>query len=226
MCNGISFIKRRYKLSLIILVILIACCGTFVYVKSKNTSKSTTYTEYTVRKGSIDVTVSGTGSITSSYRQDLSPNVAGTVTAVYFNEGDNVKQGDLLFQLDDSTASANVKRTKLSIEQSQSDLESARESIRNLLVSAPIKGQISNLTISNGDSINKGQEICTVTDVSRLKLTVPFNGSQAKDFYVGQEVLVYLQDYMDTVTGEITYISNYGKVVSGGGSTYDVEISI
>lgn len=224
--NIISFVKRRYKLSFIILAVLIVCVGTFVFVKGKSTSKAASYTEYTVKKGNVEVTVSGTGSITSSYRQDLSPNVSGTVTAVYFKEGDKVKQGDLLVQLDDSTAAASVKRTKLSIEQSQSDLEDAKESIRNLSVAATIAGQVSNITVSSGDNVNKGQEICTLTDTGHLKLTIPFNGAQAKNFYVGQDAVVYLQDYMDTVTGKVTYISNYGKVVAGGGSTYDVEISI
>lgn len=220
----ISFIKRKYLILILIVVVIAIGSGVFAYVKSKSSAKSTGYTEYTVRKGNIEVTISGTGSVTSSTKQTISSNVAGTIKAVYFSEGDTVKQGDLLLQLDDSTAASQVTRTSLSIEQSKRDLETAYENVSNLSVKSTINGQVSSITLSEGDSVNKGQEICTVTDTSHLKVIVPFNGSQIKNFYVGQEATVYLQDYMDSTKGTISYISSAGKVVSGGGSTYDVEL--
>lgn len=223
--NTRTFIEKRFKLIIIFILIVAATIGVYSYFKNKKSSASSTYVEYKVQKRNIDVTVSGTGTISSSTKQTISSNNAGTITKAYFKEGDKVKQGDLLFQLDDSSAASQVKRTKLSIEQSQRDLDDAYQSIKNLFVTASLNGQVSGITVNEGDSVNKGQEICAVTDNLHLKLTVPFNANQVKNFYVGEPATVFLQDYMDTVSGEVVYISSSGKVISGGGTTYDVEIS-
>lgn len=221
-----GFIRKRLKLLVVTLLIVAVGFGGYFMIWGKKATAAAKLQEYTVKRKNIDVVVSGTGTVTSATRQDLTAKVPGTVTKVYYNEGDKVKAGDVLFQLDDTNAANQVKMTQLSIEQSQNQINIDNENISDLNVTTPISGQVSNILVSVGDDVNKGQTICTVTDTSDLKLTVPFNGSQIKNIYVGESADVFLQDYMDTVPGTVTYISNAGKAVAGGGTLYNVDISI
>ena len=221
--------KKIFTLKkIIIFVLLIAIAGSvFYYFQSKKTKQtSSKVVEYKVEKKDLAVTLTGSGAVTQSYRQAITPYISGTVKKVYFKEGDKVKAGDLMIEFDDTTIEKDIERTKLSIEQAQRDYIDVKKNIADLTVTAPISGQITGLTGNIGDDANKGSIICSVVDTSRLKLTVPFNKSQANNFYIGEKVDVYLQDYMQTVKGSISYVNKSGKALDGGGSASDVEINI
>lgn len=221
-----EFLKKRFKLIIIVLLVVVVGVGGYYMFWGKKATAATKTIDYQVRRKSIDVVVSGTGTITSTSRQDISPKTSGTITKIFHSERDTVKAGDILFQLDDNDIAMQIDRTKLSIKQAQDNLNTAKSTLADLSVTTPIAGQVSNILVNIGDNVNKGQEICTVTDTSNLKFTVPFNGVQIKNIHVGDAADVFLQDYMDTVNGTVTYVSNAGKVVSGGGTLYNVEISI
>lgn len=225
-----SIIKKVFsrKRLLVITILSILIIGTIatIYIKSSGAKDDTKYIQNKVRKGSIDVTISGSGTVTSSSRQDITAKVSGTISALFFKEGDSVKKGDLLVGIDSMDLDQNIRRTKLSIEQAQNDLNTSIENVENLSITSPISGQVSNILINEGDNVNKGADICTITDTSALKFTVSFNESQIKKIYAGQQAEVYLQDYMDIVNGVVMYVNNSPVIVDGGGKVYNVEISI
>ena len=221
--------KKIFTLKKIIIFILLIAIGFSVYYyfnnkKSKQTSSKVI--EYKVQKKDIAVTLTGSGSVAQSYRQAITPYISGTVKKVYFKQGNKVKAGELMIEFDDTTIAKQIERTKLSIEQARRDLNDAKKNIADLTVTTPISGQIVGLTGNVGDDVNKGSVVCSVVDTSKLKFTVAFNKTQAKSFYVGEKAEVYLQDYMQTVEGKVSYINREGKMVDGGGLACDAEIII
>ena len=72
-----------------------------------------------VTKGELDVTVTGSGPIASANRVDVFPGVNTTITKVYFKEGDKVKEGDLMYELDDTDARSNIEKIKNDIARMQ-----------------------------------------------------------------------------------------------------------
>ncbi len=59
------------------------------------------------------------------------PEVGGTVTKTYFNAGDTVKKGDLLFELDDTTAQTALKKAELEYQKTLADIASAESGSAN-----------------------------------------------------------------------------------------------
>lgn len=220
------FFKKHKKKIIIGIIVLLVGALTYNFFFKGKSKTAANFAQFKVMKRDIAVTISGSGTIASSYRQEISSKVDGTITKVNFKEGNKVKKGDLMIELDDKDIVKEVERAKLSIKQAQSDLESAQKNIADLSAKAPIKGQVINFNIKKGDQINKGAEICTINDNTQLLITLPFGSNQAKKMSVGQKAEVYLQDYMETVDGKVTYVNKTGRAVEGGGKVYDVELVI
>ncbi len=177
-----------------------------------------------VTRGDIVSTVTASGSIISSNKPEISPSVTGKVTKVYFEEGDSVKAGDLLLEIDDSDARLNIKKIKNSIEQAKLTAEKNKRELNNLSITAPFDGYVTNIIPEVGDNLIKGADVLTITDYSRLKLKVAFSDDVARDIHVGQNVKVNVEDLGQSVKGTVSYVSNSPAVTSSGKITYNVEV--
>ena len=177
-----------------------------------------------VRKGDIKVAVSGSGPLYYSKTSNLTSKVASTITKLYFKEGDKVKAGDLIAELDDKDALNTVNDKKNSLTQSQ--LSNSTDDINKLQIKASITGQITELKALKGANISKGGALFTITDTSKLKTSMSFNFSDASQFSLGAEAQVYLTSIMQSVKGYVTYISNSPKTTASGGQLVNVEIEM
>lgn len=221
-----SFFRRNVKKIIIFSILLLIIMCTYWFFMSRGSKVSANYLEHKVRRKDIKVTISGTGVLNPSQKQDLSAKVAGTVKKVYFKEGDRVSSGSVLFEIDDRSVVSQIEKLRFSIDQAKSDLEKTKNDISNLIISAHMAGRVSNMNLKAGDSVSKGMEICSIEDISALKLLVPFNGKQIEKFYIGQEATVYVHDYMRVVKGTVNYIDRSGRIEEQGARVYDVEVLI
>src|SRR6185369_14064777 len=69
----------------------------------------------TVQKRTIVSNVKATGKVTFASEQTLKFNQKGTVAKVNFKEGDRVKQGQVIAELDKSTVLADVRQAQLAV---------------------------------------------------------------------------------------------------------------
>ena len=88
----------------------------------------TTYTVSTAQKGTVMSTVSGSGQVSASQQVDIKPKASGDVTAVRVVQGQSVKTGALLVQLDASDAAQAVRDANLSLRSAQISLEKVKSS--------------------------------------------------------------------------------------------------
>src|SRR3974377_2095947 len=74
--------KRFITLSIVALVIIAACISYFLVFKSKaeNSSSSSAKRTVQVTRGDIDVTLTGSGAVTSANTSDVMSNVQGKIT--------------------------------------------------------------------------------------------------------------------------------------------------
>lgn len=221
--------KKLAKVIAIVLVLAIAFSALVAFDVIELGSKKTAVQQQRtskVKKGDISITVTGSGAIASSNRVDITPKVSGTITKVYFKEGDTVKEGDLLFEMDDKDAKLNLEEIKTNMEKAAVSSNSSIKSVNNLNVTAPFGGKITKIESKVGDTLGKNASILTITDMSRLKVVLPFSGSAVKEISNGKKATVYIQDLMQSVGGTVTYVSSSPYSTSLGGEVYDVEISI
>jgi len=134
--------KKIFKHKFIILIILILICigGYFFYTKSKKTEDGVQYNFATVKKGSLIVSVSGTGQIESLDKMEITPQVSAKIKKVYVNEGENVKANQLLFELDSKDVEKEIKNIeeeikdlKYSLSKSEKTQKEEQEDLRKQL---------------------------------------------------------------------------------------------
>lgn len=232
MQTGIKRMKLRGKklTAIIIACIVIISVGVGVYAVTKNNaSKSTaTTTQRTtkVTKGNIEVSISGSGTITSASTSDLMSNADGKIIKAYFKEGDTVKKGDLLYEIDDTDAKLNIQKIENSISQAKLSASSTEKSYSNLEVKAPFSGKVTNVTAEVGENVSNNMTLFTLTDTSKLTLTVPFSTTYTKNIKVGQKAQVHLQELMDTIDGVVASIDDGSYTAANGGSVRNVEITV
>jgi HlyD family secretion protein len=223
------FIKKKgFKIIAIILVVALLAGGAYYFVKIKNGKANTAVAQRTttVTKGQITDSIAGSAPIEASDRSEISSKVTATLEKINVKEGDQVKAGDELFVLDNTDALLDIENAQNSINQMQLTLDDTAKSISGLTVKAPFSGQVTNVSIKEGDTVNKDGTLMTITDVSKLDVTLSFSGSEAKNIKVGQNATVYLQDLMLSVDGSVTYVSAKPYAAASGGEIYNVEIQV
>ncbi|TYP71838.1 efflux RND transporter periplasmic adaptor subunit [Paenibacillus methanolicus] len=83
-----------------------------------------------VFKGSIEVTVSGSGSISLANRETVKAGKSGTVTEVKVKEGDTVKAGDVLVVLAGEDNADSIKSKEVDLEKKLMELTNLQESYK------------------------------------------------------------------------------------------------
>jgi HlyD family secretion protein len=219
---------KPIKIIAICLVIALLAGGAYIFIRMKSSKTGAPAAQRTtmVVRGELTDSIAGSAPIVSSNRSELSPKVTATLEKINCKEGDQVKAGDVLFVIDNTDALLDIENSKNNIAQMQLTLDNTAMSVNGLVVKAPYSGQVTNISIKEGDTINKGGAIMTITDVSKLDVTLAFSGSEVKNISIGQTAVVYLQDLMLSVTGRVSYKSSKPYTTASGGELYNVEITI
>jgi len=232
MQKGIKKVKWNRKkfitLSIVSLVIISVVIGAVVITK-KNASKSTMATAQRtvqVTKGNIEVSITGSGTVASASTSDLMSNADGKITKSYFSEGDAVKKGDLIYEVDDTAAKLNIQKIENSISQAQLGVSSTQKNYANLTITAPFSGKVTNVSAEVGENVNNGMSLFTITETSKLTLSVPFSTTYIPNIKVGQKAEVNLETFTDTIGGVVTAIGDYTYTAPTGGMVRDVEVTV
>lgn len=220
--------KKIITLSIVGVIIIAIAIVAGAFIKNNTSTSTSAAAQRTVKvsKGNIEVNISGSGTITSANTSDLMANADGKITKAYFTEGDSVKKGDLLYEIDDTDAKLNIQKVENSISQTQLNVNSNKKNYANLTVVAPFSGKVTNVTTVEGENVNNGMSMFTITETSKLELSVPFSTTDIAYIKVGQKVQVNLQEHMDMIEGIITAIDSNTYTASSGGIVQNVEVTV
>lgn len=223
------FSKKLIKVLIVLIVLGAAGFGLvkFDVIKLSAKTASTTPQQRTARAmiGTISQAVTGSGYIEPANKVNISTSVSGTITKVYFNDKDNVKAGDLLYELDDSDAKLNYEKALNNLAMNQVTANDNLKSIQELSIKAPISGRVSGFALKVGDEVGRGANILSITDTSKLKITVPFNASVKNEIQLGQTAVLHIQELMQSVNGVVTYIGSNPYPSASGGQVFDIEVT-
>lgn len=224
--------KKKLIISAIIILLIATATIIGINISNSRNTKGTTVEQKTatVRKGEVSVAVSGSGPISSSEKYTLTSNVNGTLTKSYFKDGDKVKSGELIFEIDDKDAKLQIKQLENSIALSQLSLDSNIKDLNSGTITAPFDGEIIDLQVKEGDNISGNGTLLTITDKSKLKLLLPFNNTYRDKLSIGYKVKVNAfdidRDELHIVEGSIKSISSPSYTTSDGAEVYNVGIII
>lgn len=195
--------KKHSKKILALIVVVIVAGGYFGSKAVLGSKNKVTQNTATAMKGDLNVTVTGSGAIYSSNERKLYSKIGATVSSVNYKAGDTVKAGDVIMSFDDSFDEGS-----------------------SLNVTAPFKGVVTGITVNDGENVQSNATVLTISDTTKFKLLLNYNAADAAKIAVGQTANVYLTSLMDSVSGTVTYVSNYATSTTSGGLIKSVEIRV
>lgn len=123
-----------------------------------------------------------TGLATKSEIEDLEAELA-----YYQNLGTAEREAQAV---DEKTQTAQVERLRDSLDAMNRNLAIARENLDNLMITAPITGQLTLLEANVGESKAPGQRIGQIDEVGNYKITAPIDEFYLTRVVVGQQATV------------------------------------
>jgi len=107
-------------IALVVLALIVLAYRTF-----KPKEETPNYITATAEIGDIENNVMASGKVKALNTVDVGAQVSGEVTRLYVEVGDEVKQGDLIAQIDQVTQKNNLSNEQASLEQSEAAIQSA-----------------------------------------------------------------------------------------------------
>ncbi len=151
-----QFVSQR-KITTGFLVLVVILGSYFGYKKFGGSSAETHYVLAAVQQGAIITSVSGSGQVSVSNQVDVKPKVSGDVIYVGVKNGQEVRAGALLAQLDTRDAQKTVRDAEIALESAQLQLEKLKLNQSRDLTS--LQNDIDNaqdaMTSSREDGFNK-----------------------------------------------------------------------
>ncbi len=234
--------KKLSKTQKIVIIsavsVLAACGGVFGAKKAVSASKQSDMTMYMVKKETYENVIEIAGTVSAAKSQTLKSLNDGTVIGVYKKEGDSVKEGDLIVQLDDteqqynlanldyeiSVAKQNQTSGKISLMQSQR--KSLVQKIRDRRIEATFDGIIADLDVDPGDYLEAKDSVGTLVDTSYLTAEVEVAETDVSKLKIGQKVIFTFPAYENEVEGYLVSYPAIGEVTSRGATVVNATVRI
>lgn len=169
---------------------------------------------------------SASGTFTYKASRQVTAGVSGTVVSIPAKEGDAVNKNATLVVLESDDITDSVRQAANQVRNSEISLENKQEQLDSYTVKSPIKGTVIEKNFKQGDTIESGENLCTIYDLSYLTITLNVDELDISTVEIGQKVTI-TADAVEgkTYEGEVTSITMMGTT-SGGVTTYPVEIQI
>ncbi|OGZ45506.1 MAG: hypothetical protein A3C84_04345 [Candidatus Ryanbacteria bacterium RIFCSPHIGHO2_02_FULL_48_12] len=128
-----TYIKTHRILSFISLL-AIAGLGYWVFSSYTSTTDETRYITALAKKGSVIASVTGSGQVSASNQIDLKAKVSGEVTYLPVKNGQDVKAGALIAQLDAREAQKTVRDAEANLQSAKISLEKLKQPTEKLSI--------------------------------------------------------------------------------------------
>lgn len=106
----VKFLKNNKYLIIIVLVLIAAGFGGYRYYQNKEKASEPVVKTAVVERGNVRKTISATGALSAVDNVDINSKITGRITQVFVVENQQVKAGQKLVQLDDTTLLATQKQ--------------------------------------------------------------------------------------------------------------------
>jgi macrolide-specific efflux system membrane fusion protein len=210
-----------------VIIPMIVVLAAFFYFRDRkaNGSQETTVETVTVHRGNIQVKVLSTGTIEPYTRVEVSSPVNGRIDRVLVDEGDMVKEGDVLAWIssEDRIALLDAARSALESAHEANDAEADREAkagyeiadkaYRPVPLTNSIRGEVISRTCEPGQNVSTQTALFAIAD--RLVATVQVDEADIGKIKPGQDAWIVLDAYPDErIKARVSKISREGTLVS------------
>lgn len=230
----LSLPKPTKKKIIGIIAVILAIALLFVWFlgscgKNDVAQASAEYEPYTVERGDITVSVTGSGTVEPIEQYEIQSIVTGDIIEDYVTVGTDITEDQVLYVIDSESAENSIERSEASYEQqliSYNDkVRDYNEAQSNRTVEAPVTGVITEMYVENGDKVNAGTKLCEISNTEYLTVRVPFLAANAKNIYLNQSATVYFDDRNESHTGYVSHVTSGTYATEAGAVVSDIEIT-
>ena len=230
--------KKNLKLLIIILSIIAAGTTALIITRRIISKSDLEKITYTVKKETYENVIEVAGVVSAAQEQTLQAHSDGTVISVNVKQGDKVKKGDLIIQLDDTQQQYNLAKhdyetetIKISgasreLKLRQTERLSLVQRIEDRKVTATFDGIIADIDVAEGDSLEAKDSVGTLVDVSHLIADVEIAETDVSKLKTGQKVIFTFPAYSGTVEGYVVGWPAIGKVTNRGATVVTARLRI
>lgn len=231
--------NRWLKLLLILIVSGIVIVGALSVVKKLLAAKKLNNTTYKVREEIYENAIDIAGTVSAAQKQTLQALSDGTVVAVNVKQGDVVKKGDVIIQLDDTTQKYNLAKHDYDMQTTlitgaarqyqlmKTQRDALVQKVEERKVTATFDGIIADIDVAVGDSLEAKDSVGTIVDVSYLTADVEISETDVSKLAVGQTVeFTFSALSGKTVNGYVVSWPAIGEVTSRGATVVKAKVRI
>ena len=176
--------------------------------------------------GTIQSTVSGSGTAKAKESAAITLTAGGTVQEVFVTSGQTVMAGDPLYSIFSQAAQDTVSAEQANVESLYQKLADLQEEAANLTVTAPFAGKLMEVAdFPLEQDIAKGTTVATLVNDKKLKLSLYFSYAYEHDISVGQSVTVSIPAVMETYSGTVEKIHKVSFISPEGAVHFEVVIT-
>lgn len=178
-----------------------------------------------VYTGSISSTVEGSGLATAKDSATLTITDAGTISAVYVSEGDQVNEGDPLYTIStkSETAEKALEDAQETYRKAVEELNDISKDLNELVVRAPHAGKLMEVKdLKVGDDMSKGDVIATLVNDTQLRLHLYYNYTYENDIQTGQSAQITIPAVMGSFDATVEVINKVSRIFPEGGKGFEV----
>ena len=230
--------KKSVKIILILAIVAVVVAGVLIGLRFFLHKDSNQTQIYTVNKEVYENVIEISGTVSAAQQQTLNALGAGTVMKIYVKEGDKVKKGDILVQLDDSEEVYNLEKhdynmatTKLNgsprdLSLMETQRVSLVQKIADRKVVAAFDGVIVELNAVEGNSVKAGDKIGTLVNLDYLTAEVEIAETDVAKLQVGLPVILDFNASDKQGNGYVTGWPAIGELTNRGASVVKAQIRI
>ena len=223
-----SFKKKKPVKKLVlgaVLLAVIAGGAVFVYQKkaASSSKKETSVRTGTVTRQTIQQSLSSSGTISPKNSYTITSMVEGKVISADFNEGDQVTEGQVLYQIDASSMTSKLNSATSSLERAQESYNDAMKDYNSAVadysgntVKSTVSGYIKTMKIRAGDQVSGNTEIAEIYNDSVMEVDIPFLSVEAAQISVGSTATLTLSDTLEEISGTVTSVDQLDTTLTGG----------
>ena len=232
--------KSKFVKIFVICVIILICIFVVAFlIRNSKKSENQDNQTFTVRKEIFENVIEISGNISAAESQTLQAAGEGTVQKVYVKEGDFVKKGQVIMELDAVEQRYNLAKHEYSMEQTRINgaqrelelMEHQRQVLKNKItdrmVTAYFDGIIVQLSVSEGDVVEAKDEVGTIINRDYMSASVEIVENDVHKLKKGQIVKFTFPAYEDLeVTGYVESFPAVGRITSRGATVVDAVVKI
>ncbi|HSW10350.1 MAG TPA: efflux RND transporter periplasmic adaptor subunit [Bacillota bacterium] len=173
-----------------------------------------------VRRGTVELTVTGSGTLMPGERRVVRAEVGGKVERIFFEEGIQVAEGDILVELVNDDLEIAERQAQLDLIRAQRELSDFLAEIPggSPYLTSPIDGLVREVTAVPGESVREGQVLAIVEPQGSV-FQVHVTPAEAVQISAGDRVEMRFAEFSGALEGRVREVADY-QVASADGRTW------